>query len=389
MPLSVSSPAKTYPSGSPEILGNRLLVDLVREHVADLVAVIDSSRQRIWHNDAYSTTLGYTREELAGADSHIQIHPDDLTRVSEAFERAMRTGETQAMDYRMGRKDGRWLLLESQARVVDLPECGRCLVLVARDITETRRLEAQLKQELSEGARYVRSLLPPEIEDHPLVRAHWDFFPCTLLGGDTFGYQWIDEDHFAFGLVDVCGHGIGAALLSISVVNVMRSRSLADTDFTKPDEVLEGLNRAFPMEDHGNRFFTMWFGVYHCPSRTLTYGNAGHPAPVLFTREGSEPKPRNLEGHGPVVGMIPGAEYRTQSVPISPGSVVYVFSDGLFELEMPDGSEWPFEEFVEALSPGREATPQEDLDRVLERCREVNGKPDFDDDYSLLRVSFP
>ena len=94
-----------------------------------------------------------------------------------------------------------------------------------------------------------------------LVRASWRFLPSTQLGGDAFGYHWLDKRRFAIFVLDVCGHGVGAALLSVSVMNVLRNRSVPDVDFADPGAVLTALNQAFPMERQNNMFFTIWYGV--------------------------------------------------------------------------------------------------------------------------------
>ncbi|MBU1904861.1 MAG: response regulator, partial [Proteobacteria bacterium] len=98
-----------------------------------------------------------------------------------------------------------------------------------------------LTNELNQAAAYVRSLLPPRLEGD--IRTDWEFIPSTSLGGDSFGYHWIDDDHLAIYLLDVCGHGVGAALVSMSAINSLRSESLNDVDFRDPSQVLAGLNR--------------------------------------------------------------------------------------------------------------------------------------------------
>ena len=66
---------------------------------------------------------------------------------------------------------------------------------------------------------------------------HWQFIPSAALGGDAFDYQWLDDDHLAICLLDVCGHGVGSALLSISAINTLRSRTLPNTEFPDPSQV--------------------------------------------------------------------------------------------------------------------------------------------------------
>src|SRR5262249_7173106 len=115
-----------------------------------------------------------------------------------------------------------------------------------------RRLEEsqrELAEEVAQAARYVQSLLPPPLAEGPVL-ADWRFVPSTQLGGDTFGYHWLDKEHMAAYLLDVCGHGVGAALLAVSVMNVLRAQALPHTDFHDPARVLEALNESFPMEKH-------------------------------------------------------------------------------------------------------------------------------------------
>ena len=148
-------------------------------------------------------------------------------------------------------------------------------VEVARDVTDQKKAEAllnktllernevlnQLNNELSDAAGYVKTVLPQKISSGVLL-TDWRFIPSVSLGGDSFGYHWIDEDHFALYLIDVSGHGWAASLLSVSVINVLRSHALPKTDFHKPEQVLFALNNTFPAERHNDMFFTIWYGVY-------------------------------------------------------------------------------------------------------------------------------
>ncbi|WP_415715261.1 PP2C family protein-serine/threonine phosphatase [Maridesulfovibrio sp.] len=117
-----------------------------------------------------------------------------------------------------------------------------------------------MRKELAVAADYVTSLLPDPLKEGD-IQADWRFIPSTSLGGDSFGYHWLDDDHFAMYLLDVCDHGVGSALLSVSAMNVLRSQTLPDTDFLKPDMVLEALNDSFQMDQQNNLYFTMWYGV--------------------------------------------------------------------------------------------------------------------------------
>ena len=153
---------------------------------------------------------------------------------------------------------------------------------------------------MKQAAHYVQSLLPDKLKKGDVI-TDWRFIPSAELGGDSFGYHWLDDDHFAFYLLDVSGHGVGSALLSVSAMNALRSQALPQTDFRVPGQVLAALNNAFQMEQQNGLFFTIWYGVYNKPStayRLLRWGpssgsahSAVHP-PWKLSSSSSKPEAR-------------------------------------------------------------------------------------------------
>ena len=241
-----------------------------------------------------------------------------------------------------------------------------------------------LAQELREAADYVKSLLPAPLEGQ--IRSDWRFISSSSLGGDAFGYHWIDDSHLSIYLIDVCGHGVGAALLSISVINVLRSQALPEVDFKQPAKVLEGLNEAFPMEAHNNMYFTMWCGVYQRSSRRLTYSSGGHPPAITVTKKpGENAEVAQLRTRGMLVGAMPGVRYESAETIISQDTSLYVFSDGTYEIEKQSGGMLELEEFVNYLThlaPGN--SPE--LDQLLQQVRTLQGNHHFEDDFSIMKI---
>jgi sigma-B regulation protein RsbU (phosphoserine phosphatase) len=245
--------------------------------------------------------------------------------------------------------------------------------------------ERTLREELARAAEYVCSLLPDKA-DEPL-RTDWRFIPSAALGGDAFDYQWIDDDHFAVCLLDVCGHGVGSALLSVSVINALRARALPDTDFTDPAQVLAGVNRAFPMERQNFLFFTMWYGVYDRSQQVLHYAGGGHPPALLLSPEASgQTRLTRLESTGPMVGTDDDAEFPAQSQAVRAGDRLFVYSDGVFEVRQADsGDMWSLEQFIEFMSrPSPDGVDK--MDALLGHGRQLQGGDEFLDDFSIVQV---
>jgi phosphoserine phosphatase RsbU/P len=290
--------------------------------------------------------------------------------------------ETKAQAFAVGAND----------YLVKLPDK---LELIARIRYHSKGYVAQLErneayrllaEEVAQAAKYVRSQLPAPIPKG-LVQVDWRFIPSTQLGGDSFGYHWLDDDHFALYLLDVSGHGVGASLLSVSVRNVLETRSLPGTEFRDPGQVLTGLNAAFPMEKHDNKYFTIWYGVYRKQERRLAFAGGGHPSMLLTTgTDAASATLKQLASQGPAVGIAPDMPFDTDVVELGPYARLFLFSDGVFEIEQPGGAMWKFESFAQWLTA--QATGDGTMDRLLEHVRRLHGSETLADDFSMVQVGF-
>lgn len=255
-----------------------------------------------------------------------------------------------------------------------------------RTIEET---QARLQAELTEAENYVRSILPAPLTSGP-VRADWRLVPSTELGGDSFGYHWIDDDHLALYLLDVCGHGVGAALLSVTAINVLRNAALPGVDFRDPGAMLTALNEAFLMEKQNDMYFTIWYGVWQPSTRRLRFSTAGHPPALLIARGADGAAGLELlRGPGMLLGGMSGATYRTIERRIEPAARLYVVSDGTFEIRRPDGSMWPTAEFHQLVAETARRTPDgggaADLDALFAHVKSLHGPGSLEDDFSIVR----
>jgi sigma-B regulation protein RsbU (phosphoserine phosphatase) len=244
-----------------------------------------------------------------------------------------------------------------------------------------------LANDLAQAAKYVQSLLPDPLRKGP-IRAEWRFVPSASLGGDSFGYHWLDDDHLAFYLLDVSGHGVGTALLAVSALNALRSQALPQTDFREPSQVVTALNRAFQMEQHNQLYFTIWYGVYNKATRTINYGGGGHPPAILLTGPTeAEAEAQLLKANGPMVGAVPDLEYGSETFQVGAFGKLFLFSDGAYEIERRDGTMWPFSEFLAFMS--RASTPGvSDMDALIDHDRELSGSHEFADDFSIVEFRF-
>jgi phosphoserine phosphatase RsbU/P len=250
--------------------------------------------------------------------------------------------------------------------------------------------QEKLKQELRGGAAYVRSLLPDRVST-PELAIDWEFIPSASLGGDVFGYHELGDGRGGAGrgklalyLLDVSGHGIEAALFSVTLMNMLKTQVLPGADFADPASVLAGLNASFRMEDQNNLFFTAWYGVWDGSTRELTYASAGSPPALLMLPDGSTTA---LSGGGIIVGVDPDALYESVKTFVPRGSSLYVFSDGIYEFRANDGTIFGidrFERLLAGAAAGRE--PELALRRIIDCARAECSTERFPDDVSLLEA---
>jgi sigma-B regulation protein RsbU (phosphoserine phosphatase) len=255
---------------------------------------------------------------------------------------------------------------------------------LSRDLQQQK---LKLEAELAEAAEYVRSILPEPLRT-PSVHIDVRFIPCSRLGGDSFDYFWLDDVHLAVYLLDVSGHGLRAALPSLSVINVLRSQGLVQTDYRRPREVLRRLNDAFQMTQRNDKYFTIWYGVYNTKTRELTYASGGHPPAVLLSSASADVSGLQcLKTPGLPVGMFPEVEYSEEVCAIAPTDRLYIFSDGIYEINQADGEIWGLDNFIELLKD-HQSDSGRDLDLLIQRVKQVNPRDYFDDDLSLMEIDF-
>lgn len=275
-------------------------------------------------------------------------------------------------------------ITELQARV----RAGLRLHQVNQDLQIQKQL---LEAELAEAAAYVQALLPPPLTGEVGIDAR--FIPSRQLGGDCFDYFWLDPDYLVVYLLDVSGHGLAAALPSILVLNLLRAQSLPNINFYQPQDVLKGLNDTFQMSSQNEKYFTIWYGVYNRAKRQLTYASAGHPPAVLIAPAERGTHVQQLRTPSLPIGMLPEVTFTCDRCIIPANSTLYIFSDGVYELNPLEQANWGLDQFIALLSQFNQQTDaqtdaQMELDEILQQIRRSNLVDTFNDDASLVNIRF-
>ncbi|WP_432511382.1 PP2C family protein-serine/threonine phosphatase [Kineococcus sp. SYSU DK001] len=201
-----------------------------------------------------------------------------------------------------------------------------------------------------------------------------------LLAGDWYDVLPLADGRFAVVVADVSGHGARAGIVAIQLKRLLEAAlHLAP----EPDLALAMAARVF--SDEAERFASCVVVVVDPDSGTVSYANAGHPAPVVLRHDGESGVRvvSELEATGPLLSWlhldVPGS-WSTRTTSLAPGSVLVVYTDGLTEAR-PTGStdELGVEGVLAALGALPELTPQALVDEALDVARRFSGGRARDD----------
>ncbi|WP_269857367.1 SpoIIE family protein phosphatase [Streptomyces sp. RPT161] len=226
-----------------------------------------------------------------------------------------------------------------------------------------------------------RSMLPRSFKPPSGIEIAHRYTPASEaaeVGGDWYDVAAMTPGKAALAIGDVMGHGIPAA----AVMGRMRTtlRALVRLDLP-PDQLLQHLDET--MQDLDSPILaTCLYGVCDAVANRCWLARAGHPPPALITPDGTA-RLIDLPPGAPL--GIGGISYTTTEVPLTPGSVLVLYTDGLIEARGYDLDE-RLEELLDLLS-GTHPSLDQLADTLIDR---LAPSPAQDDIAILLaRVSTP
>ncbi len=278
--------------------------------------------------------------------------------------------------------------IRNQFKIQDLT---RSLLEVNRDL---RRKQKHLDEDLRAAGHIQKSLLPQGAPDIPGLDFSWRFFPCEQVGGDVFNIHPLDESHVAIFMLDVSGHGVPSAMVTVSVSQALLPRTgsalkqpVAEPPYYRiipPAEVLASLDREFPFERF-EKYFTIVYLVINVRSGSVCYSRAGHPMPVVVRRQGGV---ELLEEGGPVIGLGSGMAFEEGRVFLQAQDRLFLFTDGIVEYRHPEGEAYGEQRLCRELLQSRRSPLDAACQRVIRSMEVFGGGFRPQDDVTLLAMAY-
>lgn len=238
------------------------------------------------------------------------------------------------------------------------------------------------ERELAQAAAIQRRLLAIPPLNRPGYRFHAVHRPCLAVGGDYMDFIDCGSRGVVMAIGDVCGKGMGAALLMSTVQATVRAEVRAGGG---PRAIIERVNFHLYESSDPDKFVTLFLAHLDPASGRLTYANAGHdPLILLRAREGTCER---LGATGLIAGILPDAPFEEATVDLEPGDLLYAFTDGLREAMSPEGEEFGEERLIAGLRAGLNLPPEELLKSLESEVLRFSPDEDQRDDMTQLVVS--
>lgn len=212
------------------------------------------------------------------------------------------------------------------------------------------------------------------------------YIPISGMAGDFFEVIHVNEDCYGVLICDVMGHGVRAALI-VAMLRGLLEKQL--NSICEPGLLLSGLNDGLAsiLERAGTTMFaTAFFGLIDLSSGVFKYACAGHPGPIVAGRDGVRQVACERAEMGPGLGLIKGALYPTNQLPLEEIDRIVLFTDGILEAENTKGEAFFEKRLIKLIRADSEIPLESLLDSILTSVLDFSEGQRFDDDVCLLGI---
>ncbi|WGZ93585.1 MAG: SpoIIE family protein phosphatase [Candidatus Thiothrix putei] len=283
--------------------------------------------------------------------------------------------------------------LRAAQRVLDLEHSLEDKNRHLESVNHSLSAAQQLIQSDLERAAVLQAGVLPSQKAFGRIAVDWFFQPAQYIGGDTFNYFPINDDLLFFYSIDVSGHGIASALLSMCLQTLLSATSElhcleeldARTVATFPSRLAERLNHHLHYRlDTGDHYLTLIMGVVDTRQEQLYFVQAGHPQPFLYSPMTAQLE--QIDCTGFPIGLLPDMAYETIHLPFPAGSRFILYSDGLLELQEANGEMITEATLKRCLQPLMQQPASQVIQQLALKLGLNSTSTEKPDDISLLMI---
>ena len=245
----------------------------------------------------------------------------------------------------------------------------------------------QIERELNLARRVQADLLPSAETISPYVDFSAECISAWQVGGDFCDVFHVSEDRTALVLGDVSGKGISAALLMALIHGAIHSVSWTRSTQDHVNASRQ-LNTLLCQKTAIERFTSLFWGFFDPQRSTIQYINAGHLPPYLLRKTNNELIAHRLETGGPVMGLLPGANFQQGEEFVAPGDLLVAFSDGVVEATSDTGEEFGDKRLLTVIQEQWDSSASDIRNAIHAHLKGFTGDTPVADDQTLIVVRF-
>ena len=254
--------------------------------------------------------------------------------------------------------------------------------------------QRELEEYQHSAAQIQKALLPRNFPELSNLHFSWRFLPCEKVGGDLFNVLRITDDTVMAYLLDVSGHGISAAMVTVSVYQslspfvgqIIKKPTDKPPYFRllSPGEVLHKLEKEYPFERFG-KFFTISYLLINTRTGLVQFSNAGHPPPLLVRKNGPS---ETLSAGGSIIGTGCSGPFDEGTTVLQPGDRLYLYSDGVIEHANQDGSLFGQSRLFRKLESLKILPLEPSCEKIIESLRNFSQGDPLKDDVTMMGIEY-
>jgi serine phosphatase RsbU (regulator of sigma subunit) len=276
-----------------------------------------------------------------------------------------------------------WRIFHDAVYLGSFVVVGFLVTLIARQrdrlAEEIRRQRDGYERDLALAAQVQHRVLPKPLA-LPGIDIAAEMKTARMLGGDYYDFFPVSDDVVDVVIADVSGKGAAAALLMPSLAVALRLRA---KELERPAEVIKDLDEILRQMTNSATFVTMFYARLNRVSRVLQYANAGHNPPVLLRSATCESVELDEAG-GPILGILPGAQFSDTSLTLAQGDVLTLFTDGVTEQENEQGEEFSVDRLKEVICREETESAAAVVAHVSEAVSAFAGEKEQADDLTVV-----
>ena len=236
-----------------------------------------------------------------------------------------------------------------------------------------------------ENAKHVqKAFFPDENLSIPGLLCEAFYKPVHSIGGDYYDFLPLQTDQWGIAVGDVCGKGIGAALLMASLQASLRAQAMhAYSDLSA---LIDDVDRLVHAASPKDLYASLFYAEYNAVTRVLRYVNAGHAAPIVLRWKDANSKVFHLESTGTPIGLLERSQFASQALQLEIGDVLVMYTDGITEAENPEHELWGQERLETLLRACADFTPAQIVGRILDDILAFARDRSQSDDMTLVVV---